>query len=96
MKDGTLQGELRRMVVSPYLRRIGIAGLLIETLVTHARKNNLPTIFLTTTQFQPQARRLYQKFGWVEQAKIWVQVGIAGIWVHELQLDLTGARGANL
>jgi GNAT superfamily N-acetyltransferase len=82
------------MVVSPDHRRMGIASLLIEALIAHAQKNHVPSISLLTTQFQDPARRLYQKFGWVEQSKTWMRSGVIGVWVFCYQLDLNGAQGA--
>jgi len=94
MKDGTLHSVLRRMVVSPYHRRMGIATSLVGHLIAHARKNRLPSISLRTTQFQAPARRLYEKFGWVEQERKWMGPGIFGVWVFWYWLDLTDTQDA--
>lgn len=96
MKEGTLQGELRRMIVSPEYRRRGISTSLVRTLVAHARKNGVPSIFLLTSQFNIAARQLYKKLGWVEQGRTWKQVGILGGWILSFKLDLTGAEDATV
>jgi N-acetyltransferase 8 len=90
--DGTLESELRRMAVSPNHRRMGIAALLVETLIAHARKHHVPSIVLGTTQFQHTAMRLYRKFGWVEQRKMRTQ----GVWILFYKLDLAGAETESL
>ncbi|KAF8652797.1 hypothetical protein AX16_004150 [Volvariella volvacea WC 439] len=61
---GSEEGELRRMMVSSSVRRSGIGGMLLTALESHARQNGVKSIHLTTTIFQPAARRLYEKFGW--------------------------------
>ncbi|GAW06823.1 acetyltransferase protein [Lentinula edodes] len=57
--------ELRRMIVSPYHRRRGIARALIEACEAHATtsKHKLTAIVLRTTFYQPHARQLYTKLG---------------------------------
>ena len=54
-------GELRRMVVDVGYRGHGIAGLLLDALVEHARHHHLHTVQLSTGQ--PTASRLYQRYG---------------------------------
>ncbi|KAJ3933318.1 MAG: acyl-CoA N-acyltransferase [Lentinula lateritia] len=58
--------ELRRMIVSPYHRRRGIARALIEVCEAHATtsKHKLTAIVLRTTFYQPHARRLYTRLGY--------------------------------
>ncbi|KAL0068145.1 hypothetical protein AAF712_004805 [Marasmius tenuissimus] len=59
-----LVGELRRLSISSRHRNLGIASLLIKTLVSFARERGLSTLRLGTSSFQPAAVRLYQKHGW--------------------------------
>ncbi|GLB35633.1 putative FR47-like protein [Lyophyllum shimeji] len=68
-EGGVLRGELRRMVVSPFYRRRGIAALLIKTLLAHGSKHGVPAIILTTTHFQEDAINMYEKLGWVETSR---------------------------
>jgi ribosomal protein S18 acetylase RimI-like enzyme len=58
-------GELRRMIVSMRHRRRRIASLLITATIDHARRHAPPleTLDLETTEFQPGARKLYEKHG---------------------------------
>ncbi|CAK5266750.1 unnamed protein product [Mycena citricolor] len=55
--------ELRRMVVSPFYRRQRIAGRLLEAAVEHAKTHSIATLEIETSQHQPGAKRLYEKFG---------------------------------
>ncbi|KAF8061789.1 acyl-CoA N-acyltransferase [Lyophyllum atratum] len=88
-KDGIIRGELRRMAVSPHYRGMGIAGLLVKTLIAHAKKNRLPTVWLGTTEFQRPAIDMYKKHGWV-QAREYVRVrfGLIKFAVLNFRLDL--------
>jgi len=61
-EDGT--SELRRVAVSPHQRGRGIAGALMRTALDHAKRNNIPSLVLTTTDVQPTARKLYERYGW--------------------------------
>ncbi|KAL0571903.1 hypothetical protein V5O48_010050 [Marasmius crinis-equi] len=68
---GSDHGEMRRMVVSPYHRRMGIAQKLFDVCEAHAHNHKLSSIVLTTTQFQPHARSLYEKYGYfVDSTKL--------------------------
>ncbi|KAJ8081920.1 hypothetical protein PM082_007766 [Marasmius tenuissimus] len=68
---GPPHGEMRRMVVSPYHRRHGIAQKLNQVFEAHARKYKLASIILTTTEFQPGPRVLYEKNGYfVDSTKL--------------------------
>ncbi|KAF8061790.1 acyl-CoA N-acyltransferase [Lyophyllum atratum] len=68
-ENGVIRGELRRMNVSPHYRRQGIAGLLVRTLIAHARKHGVPAVVLTTTHFQETAITMYKKLGWLETGR---------------------------
>ncbi|KAJ7767053.1 acyl-CoA N-acyltransferase [Mycena maculata] len=58
-------GELRRMIVSMHHRRRKIGTLLIASVMDHARKLSPPleTLDLETSEYQPGARKLYEKHG---------------------------------
>ncbi|KAJ7899271.1 acyl-CoA N-acyltransferase [Mycena olivaceomarginata] len=60
-------GELRRMIVSMRHRRRKIGTLLMDAALEHARRFAplLQTLDLETTNFQPGARMLYEKYGFV-------------------------------
>ncbi|RDB19499.1 N-acetylaspartate synthetase [Hypsizygus marmoreus] len=87
-KDGVIRGELRRMNVSPRHRRMGIAALLIETLIGHARKHHLQTVWLGTTGHQKPAISMYEKFGWVESSRQLIREGPVSLVMLEYRLDL--------
>ncbi|KAJ7592662.1 acyl-CoA N-acyltransferase [Mycena floridula] len=63
-KDDPKRGELLRMSALPSHRGRGVASILLRTLLSHAREHNLTSIFLITSPIQPDALRLYAKFGW--------------------------------
>ena len=88
MKDGVLDGELRRMSVSPQHRRLGIARILLHTLINHARANKVRSISLGTTEYQLPAHRLYEKFGWVEEHRKCIRDGLFRMWLIWYKLDL--------
>lgn len=77
-----LQGELRRCIVSPSHRNLGIAKFMIEVLLQHARNHNLELIVLGTTSMQHGAMRLYERFGWREVATDLFLFGIKRIEYH--------------
>ena len=52
------------MVVSPSHRRLGIAQKLYQVFESHACKHKLSSVVLTTTEFQPGPRALYEKNGY--------------------------------
>ncbi|KAJ7359837.1 acyl-CoA N-acyltransferase [Mycena albidolilacea] len=58
-------GELRRMIVSMNHRRRKIGSLLMTAAMDHARRHMPPleTLDLETSEFQPGARKLYEKHG---------------------------------
>jgi GNAT superfamily N-acetyltransferase len=89
LNDGKMRAELRRMVVSPHHRRLGIAALLIQTLVAHAREHKMPAVYLGTTQYQQAAIHMYKKFGWVENRRDFYGEGIIKVIQLEYRLDLS-------
>ncbi|KAJ7511549.1 hypothetical protein B0H11DRAFT_2268643 [Mycena galericulata] len=63
-KDAS-KAEVRRMIVSERHRRRGIAERLMRALIAHAETiPGLQSIELGTSEFQPGARRLYERLGW--------------------------------
>ncbi|KAJ7598674.1 acyl-CoA N-acyltransferase, partial [Mycena floridula] len=56
--------EVRRMVVSPFHRRRGIAGALMEQVLNHATEHGILSLVLSTSTFRPDARRFYERHGW--------------------------------
>lgn len=88
LKDGKMRAELRRMVVSPHHRRLGIAALLIRTVIAHARKHQISAVHLSTGHFQHAAIRMYKKFGWVEIQRSCYREGIIKVILLEYRLDL--------
>lgn len=63
-RDGVL--ELTKMGVSPEFRGQGIANLLMQACIEHARQAAPCTIFLESSRILEPAITLYRKFGFVE------------------------------
>ncbi|KAF8652811.1 hypothetical protein AX16_004162 [Volvariella volvacea WC 439] len=80
---GSREGELRRMMVSSSVRRMGIGGMLLNALEGHARVHGLKSLQLMTTVFQPAARRLYEKFGWEHEVE---RTEFEGNWLFKVPL----------
>ncbi|KAF9481303.1 acyl-CoA N-acyltransferase [Pholiota conissans] len=57
--------ELRRMAVASKYRGRGVARLLIQALVQHARLNAIEDVFLRMSAANTNALAVYQRFGWV-------------------------------
>jgi ribosomal protein S18 acetylase RimI-like enzyme len=78
------------MIISPDYRRKGIAGLLIQTMLEHARKHKLEVIRLGTSEHQTAARAMYQKYGWREasRARLTGAYGLVVVPFIEYKLDL--------
>ncbi|KAJ3530852.1 hypothetical protein NMY22_g8407 [Coprinellus aureogranulatus] len=55
--------ELRRMSTHASYRRRGIASLLLTQLITYARDNGAKKVVLSTTSWQANARKMYERFG---------------------------------
>jgi N-acetylglutamate synthase-like GNAT family acetyltransferase len=62
------QGALRKMFVRADHRGAahGVAQKLLDTLLSHARANNLSAVWLGTTEFFKAAHRFYAKNGFAE------------------------------
>ncbi|KAJ3905500.1 acyl-CoA N-acyltransferase [Lentinula edodes] len=86
--------ELRRMIVSPYHRRRGIARALIEACEAHATtsKHKLTAIVLRTTFYQPHARQLYTKLGYKIVLEKDFRFGIDNVHVFLYRKDLLNSK----
>lgn len=62
------EGEIQRIAVQPALRRRGIAGKLMETMVTFSRKRGVGAIALEVRESNEGARRLYDSYGFRQEA----------------------------
>lgn len=82
--------ELRRMSVSLAHRGKGIAGLLLRTLIDHAKEKGLAKVVLLTTTYQAAAIVMYQRYGWVEVETRRFLPFIFNARLHVLHLNLTG------
>ncbi|MDR9776237.1 GNAT family N-acetyltransferase [Rhizobium hidalgonense] len=72
LKDiGNNQAALRKMFVSAEVRgrEHGVAALLLDRLIAHARDAGLTDIFLGTTDKFVAAQRFYEKYGFTEITK---------------------------
>ncbi|KAJ7598668.1 acyl-CoA N-acyltransferase, partial [Mycena floridula] len=56
--------EVRRMAVAPIYRRKGIAAALMKQVRNHAIEHGVLSLVLSTSTFQPDARRVYERDGW--------------------------------
>jgi len=56
-------GEVKRMYVAPELRGRGVARVILQALIDHAREKGLREVWLETGTAQPEARALYESFG---------------------------------
>ncbi|KAK9687571.1 N-acetyltransferase [Basidiobolus ranarum] len=84
--NGRQVWELRRMIVSPHHRKMGIAKLLITTLLNWARDRGATDVELMTSEIQAGAMKLYERFGWKEENRIGLMYGVHGV---KYRLDLT-------
>ena len=57
--------ELENLVVSTEMRRKGIATLLVTQLLAQSRETRASSIFLEVRESNQSARKLYEKFGFV-------------------------------
>lgn len=63
-------GDVGRLVVSPAHRRRGVAGILMNTVIAHARTNRLRVLKLLTSDFHDAATAMYARKGWVVEKKM--------------------------
>ncbi len=62
------EGEIQRIGVLPAFRRQGIAGKLMDTMVTFSRKRGVAAIALEVRESNMEARRLYDSYGFRQEA----------------------------
>ena len=55
--------EMKRLSVDPDFRGLKIGEYLVEFLIATAQKNGYDSMYLTTSQAQIVAQKLYEKFG---------------------------------
>ena len=60
---GTAYGEIKRMYVRPALRGLGLGRRMLDHLVTYALHHGVHVLRLETGTYQPEARRLYERYG---------------------------------
>ena len=73
---GERVGSIHRMNVLPEFRGLGIAKRLLEKMVDHAYEYNLSKIVFITSEYQSDARRMYEKAGWVQMKEIVRRFGV--------------------
>lgn len=78
--------ELRRMSVAEAYRGKGVAGLLMNALIAHARENGAKKVRLWTTTFQAKARAMYHRYGFVEVGTQAFEPYVRNGRIHELHL----------
>ncbi len=61
-------GEIKRMYVRPSSRGTGVGHALLASLAARARSRGLPCLRLETGVSQPQALRLYERYGFRRRA----------------------------
>ncbi|HEX6192571.1 MAG TPA: GNAT family N-acetyltransferase, partial [Chitinophagaceae bacterium] len=69
---GNAEAVLRKMFVHPAYRgsQMGVAQVLLETLLNWCRANGINTIFLGTIDIMKAAHRFYEKNGFVKMDKV--------------------------
>ena len=60
------EGYIYNVAVKADCRKNGVGSALIQTLVTHCRKNNFAFLTLEVRQSNAPARSLYEKFGFIK------------------------------
>ena len=60
---GTEYGELKRMYVRPPFRGLGLGRHMLEHLTAYALHHGVHVLRLETGIYQPEARRLYERYG---------------------------------
>ncbi|KAJ3740245.1 acyl-CoA N-acyltransferase [Lentinula detonsa] len=63
-RDEPMIGELKRLFVLPTYRKRGIGTKLMQTVIAFAKEQNITSLRLETTNFQPVAREMYTRLGW--------------------------------
>ena len=60
---GTAYGEIKRMYVRPPFRGLGLGRRMLEHLTAYALQHGVEVLRLETGIYQPEARRLYERYG---------------------------------
>ena len=60
---GTAYGEIKRMYVRPPFRGLGLGVRMLEHLTAYALQHGVEVLRLETGIYQPEARRLYERYG---------------------------------
>ena len=60
------EGYIYNVAVKADCRKNGVGSALIQTLVTHCRKNNFAFLTLEVRESNDPARSLYEKFGFIK------------------------------
>jgi putative acetyltransferase len=60
---GTAYGEIKRMYVRPPFRGLGLGRRMLEHLAAYALQHGVHLLRLETGTYQPEARRLYERYG---------------------------------
>ena len=60
------EGYIYNVAVKADCRKNGVGSALIQTLVTHSRKNNFAFLTLEVRESNAPARSLYEKFGFIK------------------------------
>ncbi|KAJ7770566.1 acyl-CoA N-acyltransferase [Mycena metata] len=74
--------EVRRLVVGAKHRRHGVASRLMLEVIKHGETiRGLQTIKLGVSQYQPAARKLYEKLGWERDGQSEAWYGIINVYI---------------
>jgi len=60
---GTAYGEIKHMYVRPPFRGLGLGRRMLEYLTAYALQHGVEVLRLETGIYQPEARRLYERYG---------------------------------
>jgi ribosomal-protein-alanine N-acetyltransferase len=66
--EGSGDGDIQTIAVSPFARRQGLGRLLMETLIDEAETRGASQVFLEVRADNPNARALYDDLGFVQVA----------------------------
>jgi ribosomal protein S18 acetylase RimI-like enzyme len=63
------EAEIKRMRVEPSRQRQGLGQMILDYLLSHAKKRGIQRVILNTTELQKQAQRFYEKNQFVEYGR---------------------------
>ncbi|KAJ7184697.1 hypothetical protein C8R46DRAFT_465479 [Mycena filopes] len=85
--------ELRRIVVSPHHRRRGLASrLLLEALKHGETVRGMQTVKVGASQYQPGARKLFEKLGWVRVGQTESWVGVINLYIARYERPVKAVK----